>query len=46
MGGLPAFTVADFTLSREKRAEITAGLTPGQTKMVEHWMDQIGRAHV
>src|SRR3546814_6354749 len=39
MGGLPPFTEADFVLSKEKRAEITAGLTPAQAKMVEHWMD-------
>jgi hypothetical protein len=39
MGGLPAFTESDFVLSTDKRAEITAGLTPKQTKMVEHWMD-------
>jgi predicted ester cyclase len=31
--------LADFTLSPAKRAEITAGLTPKQTKMVNHWMD-------
>src|SRR5271168_1886223 len=28
-----------FKLSPEKRAEITQGLTPKQTKMVTHWMD-------
>src|SRR3546814_16455591 len=39
MGGLPPFTEADFVLSKEKRAEITAGLTPAKAKMVEHWMD-------
>jgi SnoaL-like polyketide cyclase len=31
--------LADFTLSPAKRAEITAGLTPKQAKMVTHWMD-------
>ena len=30
MGGLPAFTEADFVLSPAKRAEITAGLTRGR----------------
>src|SRR3546814_20883712 len=39
MGGLPPSIEADFFLSKEKRAEITAGLTPAQAKMVEHWMD-------
>ena len=39
MGGLPAFTEADFKLSKEKRAEITAGLTPRQAFMVNQWMD-------
>jgi hypothetical protein len=31
--------VSLFKLSPEKRAEITKGLTPKQTKMVNHWMD-------
>jgi predicted ester cyclase len=31
--------LADFTLSPAKRAEITAGLTPKQVRMVNHWMD-------
>jgi hypothetical protein len=31
--------LADFKLSSAKRAEITAGLTAQQTKMVTHWMD-------
>jgi len=39
MGGLPAFTEADFVLSPEKRAEITAGLTPRQAFMVTQWMN-------
>ena len=37
--GLAPFTEADFVLSPEKRAEITAGLTEAQRTMVEHWMD-------
>jgi hypothetical protein len=37
--GLAPFTEADFVLSQDKRDEITAGLTPAQKKMVEHWMD-------
>jgi hypothetical protein len=39
MGGLSAFTEADFILSKEKRADITAGLTARQAFMVHHWMD-------
>ena len=39
MGGLPAFTEADFVLSPAKRAEITAGLTERQTFMVTQWMN-------
>jgi len=31
--------LADFKLSPAKRAEITAGLTPKQAGMVNHWMD-------
>lgn len=39
MGGLAPFTEADFILSKEKRAEITAGLTERQAFMVNRWMD-------
>jgi hypothetical protein len=31
--------LADFKLSPAKRASITAGLTPKQAAMVNHWMD-------
>ena len=37
--GLAPFTEADFVLSAETRAEITAGLTDSQAYMVNHWMD-------
>lgn len=39
MAQLPAFTQADFVLSKDKRAEITRGLTDRQTFMVNQWMD-------
>lgn len=39
MADLPPFTIADFTLSKEKRAEITDGLTERQSFMVNHWMN-------
>jgi len=32
-------TLADFTLSEDRKAEICRGLTPAQTRMVRHWMD-------
>ena len=37
--GLAPFTEADFVLSKETRADITAGLTERQAFMVNHWMD-------
>lgn len=37
--GLAPFTEQDFVLSQATRDEITAGLTPTQQKMTEHWMD-------
>jgi hypothetical protein len=36
---IPPFTEADFKLSKEKRAEITNGLTDRQAFMVNQWMD-------
>ena len=36
---IPPFTEADFKLSKEKRAEITNGLTERQAFMVNQWMD-------
>jgi hypothetical protein len=36
---LAAFTEADFVLPKEKRAEITKGLTERQAFMVNQWMD-------
>lgn len=36
---LAPFTIADFKLSKEKRAEITRGLTERQAFMVNRWMD-------
>ena len=39
MDRIPPFTEADFTLSTEKRAEITKGLTERQAFMVNQWMD-------
>jgi hypothetical protein len=41
-GRIPPFTLEDFTLSPEKRAEITDGLTPRQTFMTNQWMDLHG----
>ena len=38
-GRLPPFTLDDFKLSPEKRAEICDGLTERQTFMVNQWMD-------
>jgi hypothetical protein len=36
---LAPFTLADFTLSKEKRAEITQGLTERQAFMANRWID-------
>ena len=36
---VPPFTEADFVLSKDKRAEINAGLTARQAFMVNQWMD-------
>lgn len=37
--GLAPFTLDDFVISREKRDEMTEGLTPRQKFMAERWMD-------
>tara|TARA_R110002110_G_scaffold3067_10_gene15655 strand:+ start:1778 stop:2308 length:531 start_codon:yes stop_codon:yes gene_type:complete len=38
-GRIPPFTLEDFKLAPEKRAEICDGLTERQTFMVNQWMD-------
>ena len=38
-GRIPPFTIEDFKLSPEKRAEITDGLTERQTFMVNQWFN-------